>query len=91
MEKYMLPCLTKKYLGFECMGCGLQRSLVALLQGHFSEAFTLYPAIFPLALLGFMVTLNFMFTIKFATKIISFLAILSVSTIIVSYILKLTS
>ncbi|HCW65555.1 MAG TPA: hypothetical protein DG752_12905, partial [Leeuwenhoekiella sp.] len=56
MEKYMLPCLTKKYLGFECMGCGLQRSLVALLQGHFSEAFTLYPAIFPLALLGFMVT-----------------------------------
>ena len=91
MEKYMLPCLTKKYLGFECMGCGLQRSLVALLQGHFSEAFTLYPAIVPLVLLGFMVALNFMFTIKFATKIISFLAILSVTTIIVSYILKLTS
>ncbi|MGB0186631.1 MAG: DUF2752 domain-containing protein, partial [Flavobacteriaceae bacterium] len=24
----MLPCLSKTLFGFECMGCGLQRSLL---------------------------------------------------------------
>ena len=87
----MLPCLTKKYFGFECMGCGLQRSLVALIQGHFAEAFLLYPAIFPLVILGIAIGINIIYGIKYASQIISFLAILSVTTIIVSYILKLTT
>lgn len=91
MEEYMLPCLNKKYLGFECMGCGLQRSLVALFQGDFVKAFELYPAIYPLVLLGVMISLNYMVGVKYGSKIISVLAILSVTTIIVSYILKLTS
>lgn len=87
----MLPCLTKNFFGFECMGCGLQRSLVALFQGHFTEAFVLYPAIFPLVFLGAVIGINLSFGLKYANRIISVLAILSVTTIIVSYILKLTT
>ena len=30
IEEYMLPCLNKKLFGFECLGCGLQRSIVLL-------------------------------------------------------------
>jgi len=44
----MLPCINKKYLGFECMGCGIQRSVVLLLNGEFIEAFYMYPGIYPL-------------------------------------------
>ncbi|MFD2828368.1 DUF2752 domain-containing protein [Leeuwenhoekiella polynyae] len=91
MEEYMLPCLNKKYFGFECMGCGVQRSLVALFKGHFTEAFSLYPAIFPLVFLGIAIGINIFFGLKYTNRIISFLAILSVTTIIVSYILKLTT
>lgn len=85
----MLPCLNKKYLGFECMGCGIQRSAALLLKGEFIEAFYMYPAIYPLiALLGFLLVNQFT-TIKYANKTIIFLAILTVSTIIVSYLIKI--
>lgn len=90
MEKYMLPCLNKKYLGFECMGCGLQRSVALILKGEFIEAFFMYPAIYPLiALLGFLMANQFM-TIKFANRIIISLASITVATIIISYIIKMT-
>ena len=90
MEEYMLPCLNKKYLGFECMGCGIQRSISLLFRGEFAEAFFMYPAIYPLiALFGFLI-LNQFISFKYANKSIIFLAILTVSTIIVSYIIKMT-
>lgn len=89
MEEYMLPCLNKKYLGFECMGCGIQRSISLLFKGEFTEAFFMYPAIFPLiALLGILL-INQFISFKYANKSIIFLAILTVATIIVSYIIKM--
>ena len=89
MEEYMLPCLNKKYLGFECMGCGIQRSAALLLKGEFIDAFYMYPGTYPLiALLGFLLVNQFI-TIKYANKTIIFLAILTVSTIIVSYLIKI--
>jgi hypothetical protein len=90
MEEYMLPCMNKKYLGFECMGCGLQRAFVALIRGEFTEAFLMYPAIYPLiGLLGFII-LNHFKSIKYANFIIPTLSIVTVGTIIVSYIIKIT-
>lgn len=91
MEEYMLPCLNKKYLGFECMGCGIQRSISLLFKGQFTDAFFMYPAIYPLlALLAFLVVNQFI-SFKYANKSIIFLAILTVATIIVSYIIKMTN
>lgn len=91
MEEYMLPCLNKKYLGFECMGCGIQRSISLLFKGEFTEAFYMYPAIYPLiALLGFLI-LNQFTNLKFANKGVIFLAILTVATIIISYTIKMTN
>ncbi|MBC2846800.1 DUF2752 domain-containing protein [Winogradskyella flava] len=89
LEDYMLPCLNKKYFGFECMGCGLQRSFALLLKGQFIEAFYMYPAIYTLiALFGF-VFLNSFKNFKNGTRIIVILAILNVVVIITSYLLKL--
>lgn len=89
MDEYMLPCLNKKYLGFECMGCGLQRSVSLLLKGEFVEAFFMYPAIYPLLLLFGVLVTNQFFSFKYANKSIIFLAILTVATIIISYAIKL--
>jgi hypothetical protein len=46
MEKFMLPCLFKTLFGFECLGCGFQRSVFLLFQGHFLEALKMYPAVY---------------------------------------------
>lgn len=88
IEDYMLPCLSKKLLGFECMGCGLQRSVNFLLHGEFIAAFKIYPAIYPLILLFAIIVLNIFRKIKYFNKIITILAIVTIATIIVSYIIK---
>ncbi|MDP5157545.1 MAG: DUF2752 domain-containing protein [Flaviramulus sp.] len=88
MENYMLPCLTKKLFGFDCMGCGIQRSIHLIFQGEFTEAFYMYPAIYSLIALFIFIGINFFFKFKKSNLVISFLAIISVATIIISYIIK---
>mgnify|MGYP001590998484 FL=1 len=85
----MLPCLNKRLFGVECMGCGLQRALALIFQGEFTAAFNMYPAVYSLIALFLYVGLNILFKFKNSNKIIGVLAILTVSTILISYIIKL--
>ena len=39
IDDYMLPCLNKSIFGKECMGCGIQRSVVQISKGNFIDAF----------------------------------------------------
>ncbi len=89
LEKYMLPCLNKKLLGIECMGCGLQRSVSLLIQGEFVAAFQMYPAIYSLIALCVSVAANVFFKFKHSNKIITVLAIVTISTIIINFTIKL--
>ncbi len=87
----MLPCLNKKLLGVECMGCGIQRSIALIFEGEFVAAFQIYPAIYSLITLFLFIGLNIFFKFKNSNKIIGALAILTVATIITSYIIKITN
>ncbi|MGB7395736.1 MAG: DUF2752 domain-containing protein [Pricia sp.] len=88
IEDYMLPCLTKKLLDFDCPGCGLQRSVMLLIQGDFVEAFQMYPALYAIVLLlGFLLFDNFL-QIRHSNKIIIGLMVSSVALILGNYILK---
>lgn len=71
MEEYLLPCINKSLLGMECFGCGGQRAVILFFQGNFTEAFYMYPAIYPiLLLLAFLVfNLFFKFRRDFQVKI----------------------
>jgi hypothetical protein len=88
VEDYMLPCLNKKFFGFECMGCGLQRSVALLIKGQPINAFFMYPAVYTIiALFGFIIINSFK-NFKYGTKIITILAILNVVTIIGNFLIK---
>jgi hypothetical protein len=88
LDEYMLPCFSKKILGVDCPGCGIQRSVALILQGEFGAAFKMYPAIYTLLLLfGFLILNNF-FTIKGSNKIIITLTSITVLLILINYILK---
>jgi len=89
LEDYLLPCLNKKLLGIECFGCGFQRSLLFLFQGKFTEAFLMYPAIYPFLILTLFLIFNIFYKFKYDEKIKLFLVVLSLSTIFISYIIKL--
>ena len=88
-EEYMIPCLNKKLFGFECLGCGLQRSVSLLFHGEFIAALKMYPAIYTLIPLFLLIGINIFYKFKNANKIINLLAIASVSIIIISFIIKL--
>ncbi|MFL1012112.1 DUF2752 domain-containing protein [Flavisericum labens] len=89
MEKYMLPCLNKKLFGIECLGCGLQRAVALVFQGEFMAAFKMYPAVYSLIIFVFCIGVNIFFKFNHSNKVIGGLAIISVTTIVVSYIVKL--
>lgn len=89
LDDYMLPCLNKKLLGIECMGCGLQRSIALIFKGEFVDAFYMYPAVYGLIILFLYIGANIFFKFKHANKIISTLAIITVATIIINYIIKI--
>lgn len=88
-DDFMLPCFNKQLFGFECLGCGLQRSVVLLFNGDFIGAFKMYPAIYTLIPLFVIFFLNIFYKFKIANKLINILAIASVVIIITNYIFKL--
>ena len=88
IEDFMLPCLNKKLLGIECLGCGMQRSIVLIIHGDFILAFKMYPAIYTLMLLFGFVILNAFKNFKFANKVIITLVVINLLIIIGNYILK---
>ena len=88
-EDYLLPCINKKILGFECMGCGMQRSLALILRGDLIDAFFMYPAIYSLiAFFGFII-INAFKNFKNSNKIILILAVTNVILILGNFIIKL--
>lgn len=87
-EKYMLPCLNKQLFGFECPGCGLQRSAVLILEGDFAGAFKMYPAVYPLIFLFILLFLDVLWKKRNFSRITAGLAIISVTFILCNYILK---
>lgn len=89
MEKYMLPCMNKRLFGIDCMGCGIQRSIALLLEGRFTEAFYMYPAIYPLIIFFIFIGLNFIDKSRSYHKIIIFLGIITAITMVVSYVYKI--
>lgn len=89
IEDYMLPCLNKKLFGYECMGCGLQRSAALLLKGQFIDSFLMYPGLYTLIVLFSFIAINTFKSFKNGTKIITILAILNIVVIVGSYLLKL--
>ncbi|QLG46383.1 DUF2752 domain-containing protein [Costertonia aggregata] len=87
-EDYMLPCISKRLMGFDCPGCGLQRSVALLFDGDFIGAFKMYPAIYTIILLFSFIGFDHFIKIKHSNTIIITLMISSVILILTNFLLK---
>lgn len=85
----MIPCMNKKLFGIECPGCGSQRSFFMLINGEFSAAFHIFPAIYSMLLLFLFLGLHFIDKSRDYQKIIIGLAISNALIMIISYIYKI--
>lgn len=89
LEQHLLPCFYKKYFGVDCPGCGMQRSMIALLEGHFTESVQLFPALVPmLAMLGFL-ALHLVFKFERGGTWLKYMFIGVAAIVTVSYIWKM--
>lgn len=88
-EDFMFPCLNKKLLGIECLGCGIQRATVLMFQGEFTAAFFMYPAIYSLFLLALFLIFNLFVKFKYDETIKMVLVIITIGTIVISYLIKI--
>ena len=89
-DSWMLPCMTKQLIGMDCPGCGIQRSISLLVHGDLLNSFLMYPALLPIVfLLGFLIFDMFV-TITYSEKIKLWATILTIGTIITSYIIKIS-
>jgi hypothetical protein len=89
LESHLETCAYKKYLGFECPGCGLQRSFIELLKGNFAESFQLFPALMPILFMFFYLIAHLIFNFKKGADVLKYLFIFNVGIVIIHYIFKL--
>jgi Protein of unknown function (DUF2752) len=88
-ETHMFSCPSKKYLGMECMGCGLQRSFVLLLKGELGASIALYPALLPMLLMFVFLAVHVKKNFKNGAYILLTLFIINIVIILIHYFIKL--
>lgn len=88
MEEYMLPCVVKYTTGMECIGCGLQRAILAIFQGEFQKAWAIHPASFTTVVLLVYAFLHVFKNFKHGAKVILILTIVNLLISIVQFYLK---
>ena len=91
LEHHMLSCPSKKLLTIDCPGCGLQRSVVALLKGDIANSWHIYPpGIFIVATVIFLL-LHLSFGYRHGAAILKCLYFGTAVIIIANYIYKITT
>lgn len=85
----MLTCPSKYFLHIDCPGCGMQRSLLSLLEGDIQKSIQMYPALIPMIFLITFALLHLKFDYKYGASIIKWTQVFCALVIVVFYIYKL--
>ena len=89
LERNMLPCVYKKYLGVECPGCGMQRALIELLKGNLLESLKVYPALLPTIFVLIYLSLHLIFKFEKGALVLKISFIFTALIIAINFIIKL--
>lgn len=89
LENNLLACPYKKYFGFDCFGCGMQRSIIALFKGDIVSSFCLYPALIPMVLMFSFLIVHLIFKFKNGAKWLKYSFIIVITIVVGNFIYKL--
>lgn len=88
LEHNLLTCSWKEYLNQECMGCGMQRSIILLLKGEIIGSFKMYPALYTLIIMFVFLAFHLRFNFKIGHSVLLYLFYINVIIILVNYFIK---
>ena len=89
LEKLQLPCIHKFVTGDNCPGCGMQRSIIALMRGNVIESIKMYPALIPITIMIILLIVHVKFKLKHGAKILIYLFIFNAIIILCNFLYKL--
>lgn len=89
LQNYLIPCPFKKLTGFDCPGCGFQRSVIALANGDVNHSLVLYPAAIPIILLLIVIASSRIYLHRDFNKAKRVLMIISAVLITGAYLFKI--
>ena len=89
LSLHLLSCPFKSHFGIDCPGCGLQRSVLALLKGNFIDSFKLYPATMPLIFIVVFTFIHLKVDFKFGAQLIKITFVAIAVIILINYIYKI--
>jgi len=89
LEKNLLSCQWKQQFDVECMGCGMQRSIIHLIKGEFLEAFYIYPAIYTLITMFAFLLLHIKFDFEKGHRVLLYLFIINIVLMSTNFLLKI--
>ena len=64
LHNELLPCVWKQTTGIDCMGCGTQRSVLALLEGDLANSIVFFPALMPMIFMFAILTGHLIFKFR---------------------------
>lgn len=91
LEQHMFACQLKSHFGIDCPGCGLQRSVIALLKGDIAAGWHFYPPVFFILLTFLFTFLHLAVPLKHGAFIVKLFYIVSVIAIFTNYIYKIAN
>jgi hypothetical protein len=89
LKVHLLTCPSKYFFHLDCPGCGLQRSMIALLEGDLGKSFQLYPASIPILFCLIFTVLHIKFDFKQGAFIIKTAYLFSTLIIVIFYFYKI--
>ncbi|CAH0176464.1 hypothetical protein SRABI27_01142 [Pedobacter sp. Bi27] len=87
--EHLFTCPFRAHFGFDCPGCGFQRSVLALFRGDLIASFKFYPATIPLIFVIIFTIVHLKVDFKFGAQLIKIVFASVAVIILINYIYKI--
>ncbi len=88
LEQHTLPCPFKLITGCDCLGCGLQRSILQFFRGEVQESIHTHPAGIPMLLLVIFIFLQWKMEWSFSSRVVNITMMTIILLSFLQYALK---
>lgn len=86
--QHLLPCPSKYFLGMDCPGCGMQRSVIEMLKGNVVESLKMYPGMLPMVFTMVLLAFHLKYRFENGARWLLYSYSFSAVIVVVSFIIK---